>query len=29
MSRRIMHRTQIGGTVPVSRHLGAAAGVPA
>jgi taurine dioxygenase len=27
MSRRVMHRTQIGGAVPVSRHLGAA--VPA
>ena len=29
MSRRIMHRTQIGGTVPVSRHLGAAAAASA
>jgi len=29
MSRRIMHRTQIGGAAPVSRHLGAGAAVPA
>jgi len=29
MSRRIMHRTQIGGVAPVSRHLGAGAAVPA
>lgn len=29
MSRRVMHRTQIAGTVPVSRHMGARSDAPA